>query len=723
MTKKKLNSTLRELGITIPQDEMVDTLFSDGDTVQLPNDIEDYSFTGGSVDEDEDEPEDVDESDEDEEAYVPTHIIVDSKKLLELFCQFNCSCGRPLTQEDFQFVHSMLATSINYRCRGSCCSKRFASVKAQKVNHRSTSGHLQRSTFGDEKEARNLAIGDYDINRKMVLAMQSIGEGEAAARLITSFLGLSKGGFGRRWVEIEQSIAEEEIILCQEIVAENLEEEKRLSPTFRLNEEEEERPALSVQMDGGWQARGSGRSYRSMSGQHLAVGNRAIKVVSCHAYRTNCIKCKRNICNGGVLCANRNMYDGSAKGMEGQGAADACDDLVSKSCWVKEFVSDDDSTQRSYASRKIQDLIDNGELDEWPRTKSGKSKIACRGRLPYGNGDCKHLADVNHRVRIFKRGLYVLKNKKLQESICCKADCERIARNYAYCLLQNVGKPIEQLQEAMKATVEHHFDNHEYCSTEWCRRKRLIEKKHDGETVASDSHYRCKEKHQELYVQINEVMEWHLSKEALVQLNHKWNTNKCESLMGLITRYLPKVRNYCKTICGSGRLGIAIGVDSVGKERYYERLCERLGLDYWLEFREQMKRRDRRRKVQRNYRSSDVVKKRAAKNRNDLIKELCQTGLKDRRKGREYRPGIALESHQIIGQKRKERTCPHCGEVGHTTKRSKFCKKHHEYTPPEATNGDKVAGGSALDDIPLGDGLPAVAAQKEVNTSSSSMVD
>lgn len=271
------------------------------------------------------------------------------------------------------------------------------SLQAKKVDHYSTSSHLSRSTFGPEKEPANLAIGDYDINRKLVLSMQCIGEGEAAARIICSSLGLSNGGYGRRWTAIEQSMAEEEIVLCDK-------------------------------------------------------------------------------------------------------------------------------------------------------------------------------------------------------------------------------------------------------------------------------------------------MEWHLSPEALHQLNHRWNTNKCKSLMGVITRYLPKVRNYCKTICGSGRLGLAIGGDSVGKEAFFSRLYDHLGMVYNNKLKEQMRRRDRAREIQHIHQSSEEVKRKEAKKRNNMIRQLFKKSERDTNSGREYHPGIAIEcqEEQRPTAKTKEEPCQHCGLLGHQTKTSKYCQKHHEYTPPKA---------------------------------------
>jgi hypothetical protein len=60
---------------------------------------------------------------------------------------------------------------------------------------------------------------------------------------------------------------------------------------------------------------------------------------------------------------------------------------------------------------------------------------------------------------------------------------------------------------------------------------------------------------------------------------HEVHSNKCESLNGFIIKFLPKHKHYCRTIVNRGaRTYVAIGIDSVGYQKYYQHLWKMLGL-------------------------------------------------------------------------------------------------------------------------------------------------
>mmetsp|Transcript_37340 Transcript_37340/g.90744 ORF Transcript_37340/g.90744 Transcript_37340/m.90744 type:complete len:135 (+) Transcript_37340:1354-1758(+) len=99
--------------------------------------------------------------------------------------------------------------------------------------------------------------------------MQRIGQGEAGAKTVSSFLGLSPGGLHNNWILMERFIATKEDEVTNSILQKNLEEEKKASPVRNG------KPLLSIAMDCGWQKRGSGRRYNSSSGNHVVVGLRS----------------------------------------------------------------------------------------------------------------------------------------------------------------------------------------------------------------------------------------------------------------------------------------------------------------------------------------------------------------------------------------------------------------------------------------------------------------
>jgi hypothetical protein len=61
-------------------------------------------------------------------------------------------------------------------------------------------------------------------------------------------------------------------------------------------------------------------------------------------------------------------------------------------------------------------------------------------------------------------------------------------------------------------------------------------------------------------------------------MHHQFHPNKCESLNGNITKYVPKHKQFCRTLTNKGRTHTAIGVDLLGYKAYYGQLFDALGL-------------------------------------------------------------------------------------------------------------------------------------------------
>jgi len=161
-----------------------------------------------------------------------------------------CKCGRQFKEGNIVVYTRGIASSVNVFCD---CNL-ILSCKATKVSvaagsDKLASSKLKRKTANDGhlegREPHDLAIRDYDLNCKLVMGVQRTGAGECAAKTITSFLGLAPNGFDHAWQGIEQIIAQNEIALTKTILDENLEAEKKASPTRRG------KPLLSIACDCG----------------------------------------------------------------------------------------------------------------------------------------------------------------------------------------------------------------------------------------------------------------------------------------------------------------------------------------------------------------------------------------------------------------------------------------------------------------------------------------
>jgi hypothetical protein len=112
-------------------------------------------------------------------------------------------------------------------------------------------------------------LGDYEINRQVVLACQMSGGG---ARMASTFGGLMSLSRRSIWLDnftdVEQEIGKAQIALGKKIIKENLQEEISLSPMdLELN-----KAKVTLLMDGGWDQWASGRAFNSSSGRVLSVG-------------------------------------------------------------------------------------------------------------------------------------------------------------------------------------------------------------------------------------------------------------------------------------------------------------------------------------------------------------------------------------------------------------------------------------------------------------------
>jgi hypothetical protein len=707
----------------------------------------------------------------------PTNVIFDRNEILNLMTRsFLCKCGHPLDRHSITIHTQGIASSMNFECR-KCLLQDAAKATKSTTD---PSDKLINAYKHPNREALDLAHRDYDLNRKLILAMQLNGLGNSAARTIFSVLGVSVGALGRKWTPNEEKLASVEMELTQRILDSNLEEEKRLSPSRNG------RPGLTLLMDAGWQTRGSGNSYTSLSGNHVSIGGRTETTCFVQSFSKSCAKCDRGECDRGVLCSNPQNFGGHSKAMEGQGAADTAAQLLSKGCYLTEVVTDDDSTQRSILSRRIADLVEVKILPCYPTTPAGNA-VTCHGVLPVANGSVRHLACRNHRIRTMKGRLYDLVRMPVSRSICEKSDAERISRNLAFALYMHHDKPIYEFVKHMRVAVEHHFDNHDGCDSIWCGTKKSIDgaeatdpmttteeteleetaissnqmktvysestRNMDGKTMPQleetkteetynemkeetlieveknndDKYYRSKTRHPNLYAQVEKALAPYMTEEALAQIQHLYTTNKCESIMNQICQVLPKNMTFCRTICGRGRVSLALGMDSKGKEEYIRWLCFHWGTQFCPILEEWSKREDKRRKQQHKKRSSSDAKLKRARRKLDMIKLETRKTATSVREGKDYATGVAMkattgEALAVTAKKRMKPkiTCPHCGVPGHKRTTSKFCRAKKmapsDTLPLAATGQPSVAWAPDLDEIPFQNAHEIVMVKTEDNT-------
>ncbi|XP_046406334.1 uncharacterized protein LOC124171235 [Ischnura elegans] len=187
---------------------------------------------------------------------------------------------------------------------------------------------------------------------------------------------------------------------------------------------------IAVSYDMGWQKRGNGRSYSSLTGHGCLIGQKSKKVL---AYGTRNISCKA--CHYGKREHDcRRNWSGSAKAME----ADLALELVAQ------------STPLKAANVKVGTVV-------------GDDDSSTAAKLRSEVGDVKKVSDINHAKKNLGNSLYSLRsNHRSLTPMVIKY----LQRCFSYALQQNRGQP-DLLRKAITNIVPHAFDIHRDCGS-WC---------------------------------------------------------------------------------------------------------------------------------------------------------------------------------------------------------------------------------------------------------------
>jgi hypothetical protein len=85
-----------------------------------------------------------------------------------------------------------------------------------------------RPNKAKKKYATAHTNSDYAVNRKMVLAMQQLGCGQAGAAVVGGMLSIAPNVFNGKWTPLEEEIAKLQTTLGETILNENVKKEKKL---------------------------------------------------------------------------------------------------------------------------------------------------------------------------------------------------------------------------------------------------------------------------------------------------------------------------------------------------------------------------------------------------------------------------------------------------------------------------------------------------------------
>ncbi|XP_069102468.1 uncharacterized protein [Argopecten irradians] len=177
------------------------------------------------------------------------------------------------------------------------------------------------------------------MNTKLATGMLHTGIGATQVNSILTSLNIpavSHAMLDRRQRETGSALE----VLAKESAEEWREQEKRL--TSEITGED----SIEVSVDAGWQKRGSGRSYDSLSGHCSMIGKYTGKITDYQIRSKTCRVCSNATSKNLSIPDHdyRQNWDGSAKAMEQDMIIEMVTNCHNKGFSTKSIIADDDST-------------------------------------------------------------------------------------------------------------------------------------------------------------------------------------------------------------------------------------------------------------------------------------------------------------------------------------------------------------------------------------------
>ena len=124
--------------------------------------------------------------------------------------------------------------------------------------------------------------------------------------------------------------------------------------------------------------------------------------------------------------------------------------------YIDYVVSDDDTKMRTY-------------LQHPKYLPTGKKNIG--GSLPSHLYVPKWYADPTHRAKCVAGAFFEMTKGKVSPTRATKMDALHMKKYYSYYIKQNREKGLDWLVKYTMAHIEHLFDDHYLCNSDWCPKK------------------------------------------------------------------------------------------------------------------------------------------------------------------------------------------------------------------------------------------------------------
>jgi len=279
-----------------------------------------------------------------------------------------------------------------------------------------------------------------------------------------------------------------------------------------------------------------------------------------------------------------------------------------------------------------------------------------------------------------------------------KMDVRRLSKNFAFMIRTLKDKTSsEEISDAAKAVLEHHFDNHQHCGS-FCRRKAEIETGKLDERKC----YRDEKKDTLLCDKLQSVLARFLTLDMLKEVAHSLHTCANESFNNTVSWAAPKNKMHAGSNSLRNRMSTAIGIKTLGTSDCHVGLCNKLGIALTpdvLHFLT-VKSRVRRKQIART-KTSEYKRERKA-DEYERLKHDTKDAKRARAKrdGSVHKSGIGMtggydledeeENEEDAANPSSAKRCSKCKKLGHLRPTNKLCQ-HHKPRNKKA-NGPKNEG-------------------------------
>ena len=155
-------------------------------------------------------------------------------------------------------------------------------------------------------------------------------------------------------------------------------------------------------------------------------------------------------------------HEGSSGSMEAKLALELTTKLFDESkgrVYLNQIVSDDDSTMRALLKHH-----DNNT----------------KGKLPPYIPQPDFLADPSHRIKVMAKPFFKMVTKTKDPTKCKMIDALRIKKYLGCFIYKNKNLPLSEFVQKSRAPIQHLFNCHEWCDSEWCYAKCLSDTSHNN---------------------------------------------------------------------------------------------------------------------------------------------------------------------------------------------------------------------------------------------------